>query len=626
MRKLYLCIIRTSVLLAAILTQTVVFAQCETGQVELMMTISVDAWGQETYWELVPAGNECGDGTIAFGSNVNVGCAATDPANGNDGYPDNTVVTEGPFCLESGVDYSLIFVDSYGDGGLTFELFENGSFAHVYVGTGEGNTWTFTAGNSGLPIYDSPCGGLEVMPDGTEVEISNVGAIFQPSEPTPNNGNCGLLGFWCEVNLTNTVWAYFIPEAETTYEITTCGSLQGFDTQLALYRADDCMDFSSFELIAASDDMAGGCATSNGFSSRMFASCLDPESVYYIQLDGWAGATGTASLSVTPYDGANNLGVQTRNIQCPLDKGEEGDGQLLPYLSGSGSNFTCSWTGPDGFTSTDNYLYGLSAGTYELTLISACGETFTNDYTVTQPAMWTVIADVTGPDCDLSANGSIELNVSGATAPYTYAWAGPNDFSSELFNPSQLDTGAYSVVITDDNDCLFTQGYDLISLNNFSFSLGNDTVLCIYDDLVVSGPAGYDYLWQDGSVNQFFQIIGDEWGLGTHAVLLTATTDVGCSYTDAFQFTVDACTGVDGALDPHLAVFPNPTNGIITVHTKLPVSKGIMELIDATGRVVERITISGGEQFSWSIQQPAGIYTLRIYSDTGNYLGRVVKE
>jgi hypothetical protein len=625
MRKFYLT--NYSAILSFLLVALALHgnAQCEPGQVALTITIDVDAWGQETYWEIVPAGNTCGDGTVAFGSNANVGCAGIDPANGEDGYPDNTVVDEGPFCLAEGQDYSLIFVDSYGDGGLSFELYEDGSFSHFYVGAGEGNTWTFNAGNNGLPENDSPCGAFEVLTDGTELEISNIGAIFQATEPLPAGGNCGLMGFWCEANLTNTVWAYFTPEADITYEITTCGSLEGFDTQLALYKASDCSDFSTFELIASNDDM-GGCSTSNGFSSRMFASCLDPESVYYIQLDGWNAATGTAALSVTPYDGGNDLDAQVRDIQCPLNKGEAGDGNILPYLTASGSNFTCVWTGPDGFSSTENYLYNLSAGTYELTLTSSCGEIFTNDFQIDQPAMWTVIADATGPDCEASANGSIELNVSGATAPYTYAWAGPDNFVSELFNPSSLDTGGYNVVITDENNCIFTQGYYLQPLNNFSFSLGDDTLICIYSDFVVSGPPGYSYEWQDESVNQFYEIVGEEWGIGEHAVLLTATTDDGCTFTDALEFVVDACIGVESVGTTNLSIYPNPFQDQIAIQFDENLSWVFAELIDATGRVATTSAFNSGNIPSWHVEVASGVYTLRLITEKGICYSTLVRN
>jgi hypothetical protein len=240
--------------------------------------------------------------------------------------------------------------------------------------------------------------------------------------------------------------------------------------------------------------------------------------------------------------------------------------------------------------------------------------------------MWQVIADITGPDCDASVNGSIELNVSGATGPYTYAWAGPNNFTSELFNPSELDTGAYAVVITDENDCIFNQGYGLVSQNDFSFSLGDDTVLCVYNSTVVSGPPGYSYEWQDGSINQFFEIVGEECGIGQFAVLLTATTDEGCAYTDAFQFTVDACLGVEAMRDSEMIIFPNPINNSLNVRLDRFANDVFAELIDATGRIVEQKHFQAGQQFLWNVNLPSGVYTFRLTTDQGIYARQVVKN
>ncbi|MFM7310730.1 MAG: hypothetical protein ACKOZY_08985, partial [Flavobacteriales bacterium] len=179
-------------------------AQCATGEVALTMIITVDPWGEENYWELVPNGNDCGNGTLYSGANNSVGCAGTPPSVDN-GYPDNSVQNVGPYCLTIGDSIDLIFIDSYGDGGPSFELYEDGSYSHYYVGGGSGNTWTFEVGNSGLPANDSPCGALEVLVDGPEVSITNTTAIAQNAEPRPAAGGCGTPGFWCENAVTNSV-------------------------------------------------------------------------------------------------------------------------------------------------------------------------------------------------------------------------------------------------------------------------------------------------------------------------------------------------------------------------------------------------------------------------------------
>jgi type IX secretion system substrate protein len=106
-------------------------AQCAAGEVEVTLDITTDGWGYEMYWEVVPSGNACGTGTIAFGGNTNVGCSpvgdntstagAGDPGayiNDADGTT-NPIITTPSFCLTIGQDYDLIMTDDWGDGGNT---------------------------------------------------------------------------------------------------------------------------------------------------------------------------------------------------------------------------------------------------------------------------------------------------------------------------------------------------------------------------------------------------------------------------------------------------------------------------------------------------------------------------
>ncbi len=592
-----------------------VSSQCLAGEVALTMNIAVDAWGQETYWELVPTGSGCGNNTIASGSSTNVGCIGNDPID-DSGYIDNTVVSEGPFCLVIGESYDLIFVDSYGDGGLVFELLEDGSFSHNYVGGGDGNTWTFEAGNSGLPFNDSPCGASEIIPDGVAVEMTNSSAVIQLSEPHPAAGGCGIYGFWCDSdpNISNTVWAYFTAVDGVAYEITTCNDNPGFDTQLALYHTSTCNDFSTFELVSSNDDMQGGCATANGYSSLMYASCLIPGDIYYIQLDGWQGAVGTTLLSVSTYAGEVNMYSSVNNINCPLDKSEQPNGAITPYIVGSGADFTTTWTGPNNFTSNENYLTGLGPGTYNITVTSACGEIFTDQYQINQPSSWNVAGTGIGPDCATSGNGSVALTVSGATAPYTYAWVGPENFLSVAEDIADLDFGSYQITITDDHGCTLVQTYQLNPVNDLSFDLGADTTICLQDDVIVFGPVGLNYSWQDGSINQFYVIHAADWDLGPHALILTASTDDGCSYSDAYLFTVEVCDGVENENEELVSIFPNPATDHIILnfaHANSPIN---LNMYDASGRLVLSRNYNSGNNVWIDLDYPAGVYTLDIQS------------
>ena len=124
-------------------------AQCASGEVEVSIDVSTDSYGNEGYWQLVPYGNNCGTGTIFAGGNPLVGCnGAGNHASPSGGYPNNSTISEGPWCLTQGLPYNIIFVDDYEDGGQTYTV--NVSGFPVYTGltgngAGSGTRITFVA-------------------------------------------------------------------------------------------------------------------------------------------------------------------------------------------------------------------------------------------------------------------------------------------------------------------------------------------------------------------------------------------------------------------------------------------------------------------------------------------------
>ena len=57
-------------------------------------------------------------------------------------------------------------------------------------------------------------------------------------------------------------------------------------------------------------------------------------------------------------------------------------------------------------------------------------------------------------NCNGEATGAIEITVSGGTPLYTYAWSGPNGFTANTEDLSNLETGDYSLTLTDVNGCV----------------------------------------------------------------------------------------------------------------------------------------------------------------------------
>jgi hypothetical protein len=131
-----------------IVTAAEVSAQCNTGEINVTMEITTDAWGYELYWNVTPVGDNCGVNTLASGGNTLVGCGgggARAASAGDPGAYDNNstfIVTVG--CLTPN-DYSLHVVDDWGDGGSRLNTLNDGVAAQSFnFSNGTNATYTFT--------------------------------------------------------------------------------------------------------------------------------------------------------------------------------------------------------------------------------------------------------------------------------------------------------------------------------------------------------------------------------------------------------------------------------------------------------------------------------------------------
>jgi hypothetical protein len=118
-------------------------------------------------------------------------------------------------------------------------------------------------------------------------------------------------------------------------------------------------------------------------------------------------------------------------------------------LTASGGTSPIGYSWSNGFTGQDPS--GLAAGTYTVTVTDANNCTATTSATITQPTAIALSVTPANSTCG-SANGSINLTVSGGTPSYTYAWSN----SSTIQDPTGLMAGTYTVTVTDANGCTKT--------------------------------------------------------------------------------------------------------------------------------------------------------------------------
>lgn len=172
-----------------------------------------------------------------------------------------------------------------------------------------------------------------------------------------------------------------------------------------------------------------------------------PAGNYSVFVTDANGCTQTALVSV----GANTGGTATissvQNVSCAGGN----DGSMTVSMgAGSTPPFTYAWnpTSQTGVTATN-----LTAASYTVTVTDGNGCISSANAVVTQPAVLGNTFTMTPVSCFGGNNGTLTVNPTGGTAPYSYLWT-PGGYTTQT--ASNLTAGTYTVVITDANGCTRT--------------------------------------------------------------------------------------------------------------------------------------------------------------------------
>ena len=185
--------------------------------------------------------------------------------------------------------------------------------------------------------------------------------------------------------------------------------------------------------------------------------------------------------------------------------------------------FTFEWNGNNQTFYTED-LADISSGTYDVTVSAGNGCTVASSAIVAYvPCAPTVSLTAFDATCGLN-NGSIDIAIAGGATPYAFAWSnGATD--QDLTN---LEPGLYIVTITDGNATVsvFDATINAVTAPEVSISIteatcGNTNGAAQAN--VLNGTSPYNFSWSTGSVASSVN------GLGTGAVSVTVTDDIGCT-------------------------------------------------------------------------------------------------
>jgi gliding motility-associated-like protein len=153
------------------------------------------------------------------------------------------------------------------------------------------------------------------------------------------------------------------------------------------------------------------------------------------------------TITITePTDSLKIVTANVTNVAC-----KDGvNGAIALTVANGTPQYSYTWTGVAGFTSTQKDISNLRGGDYSVTVRDANGCNVQRTLSVIEPAAIAIVASTT--DASGTPNGTITLSVTGGQSPYTFLWTGQG-VAPTAQNQTGLCPGTYNVAVKDNAQC-----------------------------------------------------------------------------------------------------------------------------------------------------------------------------
>ena len=251
----------------------------------------------------------------------------------------------------------------------------------------------------------------------------------------------------------------------------------------------------------------------------------------------------TATDNVTLIDLAGPTAtIVNTNPTC-----EQTNGSLNLIVYGGNAPFNYLWS--NGITTQDQS--GLAPGNYNVTVTDANGCSFALIDSIQNQASPSLSGVITNATCQLS-NGAIDLTITSGTAPFIINW---NSGAYSTEDLTSINSGAYTVTVTDSNNCSATASFVItdtpvpaISFTIVSSTCGSSNGSI--DLTVTGGITPYTYIWWNGATTEDL----DSLPAGSYGITILGAN--GC--------TIDTIINLNDITAPALTLIPTDnTCGLI---------------------------------------------------------------
>lgn len=319
-------------------------------------------------------------------------------------------------------------------------------------------------------------------------------------------------------------------------------------------------------------------------------------------VNGCVSNTVTSSVNIRP----------TPNTPSPMASTPVCEGSSLSLSTATVAGGIYNWTGPNGFTSSNqsptlNSVSTAASGLYEVVVtVNGCSSAPGTVNVSITPKPVTPIANSNSPLCSGQDIQLSTANVVGAT----YNWSGPGGFSAATQNairPNSLVThsGNYGVVVTV-NGCASDAGLTSVMVNQTPQqpAIASNSPICEGDELLITTPivSGAAYAWS--GPNGFSST-------AQNPTITPATPSASGTYQ--LVVSVGACSSPPATA--MWTVKPKPTAPVASSNG--PVCKGAQLELYSTTVTGAAYVWSGPNGYNANVEDP--IIATADFNQAGNY-------
>jgi len=329
--------------------------------------------------------------------------------------------------------------------------------------------------------------------------------------------------------------------------------------------------------------------------------------MHYVNVIDANGCSAIDSILIMQND-SMNITSTANNISC---YGLSDGSVQMDVISGGLFPFTYSDNNGQSFQN-GNIFNNVSIGISSYIIMDANGCTSSISAVITEPNELIVSLNSTSASCNGECDGTATSIISGGTGSYSEDWGN--------LDPNNLCAGLVNIIVEDDNNCLATSSVIITEPNPV-------IVMITANGISLEATAGFlSYQWLDENGSNILGATSENYTPTSGGEYSVEVTNLdGCiGMSTSINFIIESVNNENG----ELLIYPNPTNGWITVETKNRVNSEI-KIINIFGEVVSIVNADRlfDQQEKINLEEfSKGIYIIQLINNNTIINHRIILQ